>query len=88
MYSYEDQKPWLFTDEGQRAFLRVRDFATAHLPTTGAVRCHELMGAASAGDNWKQLACVDRLVELRELREVTGPDVAGQDRVFVTGHHR
>lgn len=35
------------------------------------------------GDSWEMMARVDRLVELGEIREITGSNVAGQDRVFV-----
>ena len=35
-------------------------------------------------DSWMMLACVDRLVELKEIREVTGNNVAGQHRVFMS----
>lgn len=37
------------------------------------------------GHDWEALACMDRLVELGELREITGPNVMGQHRVFVKG---
>jgi hypothetical protein len=82
MYTYEELKPRLFTDRGQRQFLQIRDFVQKTLAVAGAVRMQEASSACS-GDIWEKLACVDRLVELGELREVTGNDVAGQDRVFV-----
>ena len=37
-YSYEDERPWLLTDEGQRALLKVRDAAFQLIDTAGAVR--------------------------------------------------
>jgi hypothetical protein len=86
MYSYVDEKPFVLTDEGQRIFLKVRDFAERAIKIGGAVRAHELMNAASgAGDSWKMMACVDRLIELKELREVGREgDSAWQARVFVS----
>jgi len=81
-YNYKDEKTAVFTDAGQRMFLRVRDFAAKALALAGAVRCQELMGAAGGGDSWTMLACVDRLVELGELREIR-QECAGQHRVFV-----
>jgi hypothetical protein len=38
---------------------------------------------AGGGDSWTMLACVDRLVELGEIREIVQADVPGQYRVFV-----
>lgn len=81
MYEYEKEKPRLFTDEGQRALLQIRDKAFELTAKAGAVRSDNLL---LAGDTWQSLACIDRLVELGDLREITEPGkVAGQDRVFV-----
>lgn len=84
MYKYNEVKGRLFSDEGQRMFLKVRDFVQDALKRTGAVRMQEAIGAAGGGDSWTMLACVDRMVELGELREVTTSNVAGQHRVFVS----
>lgn len=76
-YRYEEQRANLFTEEGQRMFLKVRD--------AGAVRMDKLMGYAGGGDSWDMLACADRLVELGELVEVPNTVCrAGQDRIFVS----
>jgi hypothetical protein len=85
MYQYSKEKGRLFSDEGQRMFLKVRDFVQDALKKAGAVRMQEAIGAAGGGDSWTMLACVDRMVELGELREVTTGNVAGQNRVFVDG---
>lgn len=82
-YNYEDQKQNLFTDEGQRMFLRIRDRAKELLAQSGAARCQELMAGAGGGDSWIMLACVDRLVELGEIREIPQVQCAGQHRIFV-----
>jgi hypothetical protein len=85
-YNYAEMKSGLFTEQGQVRFLKVRDKAHELLALSGAVRMDKLF--VNSGDSWEQLAYVDRLVELAELREVT-PDggVAGQDRVFVKGRN-
>ena len=80
-YQYEVKKQKLFTDEGQRHFLKVRDNVKELLATAGAFRVDKVL----SGDSWFCLACVDRLVELGELIELTDEQVAGQDRVFVKG---
>lgn len=80
-YAYADQKDRLFTDEGQRDFLAVRDHVCGLLEEAGAFRMQEAM--IGSGDSWDMLARVDRLVELGEIREIPQPNCAGQDRVFV-----
>jgi hypothetical protein len=82
MYEYEKEKPKLFTDEGQRDFLKVRDNVQKLLALAGAVRFDKAVSVIS-GDGWFMLACVDRLVELGELRAITDDGVRGQDAVFV-----
>ena len=82
-YIYEEEKPFLFTDDGQRMFLKIRDNAKRLLREAGAFTLGSAIQAASSGSSWQMIACVDRLVELGEIREITGDDVAGQFRVFV-----
>ena len=83
MYSYTAERSFVLTDEGQRSFLRVRDFAAKCLKNSGAVTTGVLMGVASAGDSFKSMACVDRLLELGEVSEVSSPNYAWQDRIFI-----
>jgi hypothetical protein len=73
MYDYATQRPFVFTEEGQRTFLKVRDEAQRLCQLAGAVSCSHLMDAAagSTGDSWDRLACIDRLVEIKELRRLT-----------------
>jgi hypothetical protein len=80
-YDYQTERPKLFTEEGQVQFLRVRDTANRLLKTAGAVRMDCLIEGLS-GDVWGMLACADRLVELKEMVEVSPPDCAGQYRIF------
>ena len=68
-YSYEQQKPWLFTDEDQRQFLRCRDRARFLSEEAGAFTIEAVLKGLD-GDSWNQLACVDRLIELTEYRTV------------------
>lgn len=82
MYNYETEKPFLFTDKGQREFLKVRDRANKLLDEAGSFKIFSALKDVS-GDTWKMMAYVDRLVELGEIREITDGSVAGQDRVFV-----
>lgn len=74
-YRYADLRPWVLTDEGQRAVLLVRDKATI-LGRASGVFLGSRAAAVLSGDSWHQLAVIDRLVELGDLRRVfEGSDV-------------
>jgi hypothetical protein len=81
MYNYKEQRPFVFTEEGQEMFLKIRDKVHNTIKTAGAIRMDSAI-AGNTGNTWKMLACVDRLVELKEIIEVTGSDIAGQYRIF------
>ena len=83
MYEYAKEREKLFTDAGQRLFLEVRDNVKSRLKHAGAVRMQEAI--STAGDSWMLLACVDRMVELGELCEVTQSVVMTQHRIFTEG---
>jgi hypothetical protein len=78
MYSYEQERAYLFTEDGQVRFLKIRDKIRATITQSGAFRLREL-GIVS----WPDIACVDRMVELKELVELKR-DCWGQYRVFTT----
>lgn len=69
-YNYETQKKELFTDEGQRMFIKIRDKAHHLLKEAGAFRQQEVISDCGGGESWTMIACVDRLVELGEIVEV------------------
>ena len=83
-YSYEDERERLFTESGQRMFLSIRDNANRLLNSAGAFTA-EKAWSGETGDTWQMLACIDRLVELGELREVVRSGCWAQHRVFVRG---
>lgn len=81
-YVYEELKKDLFTEQGQVAFIKIRDHVKLMLDKAGAITMGKAMVAG--GDSWLQLACVDRLVEIGEIREITKRnEVATQHRVFI-----
>lgn len=85
-YSYETERPFVFTDEGQRMLLRVRDFSRRILREAGAVRADKLLGACDSGDSWSMMACVDRLCELGYLKLIPGSsDGAWQYGIYING---
>ena len=81
MYKYEDFKSKVFTEEGQIMFLKVRDFVQKHMELSGAVSMGKVLNHVS-GDCWEVMACVDRLVELGEIYELTSKNCMGQYRIF------
>jgi hypothetical protein len=85
MYNYQAERQYIFTDEGQRQFLRIRDRVGYLLKEAGAVRLEEAISKES-GSSWEIMSCVDRLVELREIVELTPSTVPGQYRVFVKAY--
>ena len=80
-YSYETQRPWVFTEEGVKKLLWTRSTAQLHLAESGAVRAGRLLGS---GDSWNSMAVVDYLVEIGELMRVYDGR-AWQDGVYVEG---
>jgi len=82
MYNYQTERAKIFTEEGQETFLKIRDKVKLLLKQSGAVMLQNAISGVT-GDSWMHLACVDRLVELGEIREITKDNVAGQHRVFV-----
>jgi hypothetical protein len=85
MYIYEKEKQYVFTDEGQRQFLRFRDVANELCKTAGAVTVGVLVAhpGTGGGDSWQMLACIDRLVELKEFYYANGSNAPTQSRILV-----
>jgi len=87
-YQYQNERKFVFTEEGQVLFLKIRDTMQKHFKEAGASRMQELMSSPKTGcfSSWEFMACVDRLVELKEITEITPPDTMGQYRVFVRSY--
>jgi hypothetical protein len=83
-YDYATERTELFTEHGVETLTAIRNNVEKALKVAGAVRASEAMHQVY-GDMWLMLAALDYMVEKGELREVTGPDVWGQHRVFVKG---
>lgn len=73
MYDYQTIRPFVFSEEGQVTFLKVRDRAKALMLSRGMATTEEIISGCGGGDTWQQVACVDRLVELGELLAVPNP---------------
>lgn len=86
-YNYYHEKERLTSWDGLDMFVKIRDRAKSLLKTAGCFRMDSVL-SVSSGDVWQMMACVDRMVELGEIIEVTTSDkVAGQHRIF-TNYHR
>ncbi len=86
-YDYDSMREKLFTDKGQRLLLAVRDIVHKLLPQTGAVRVDVIERAVRSSfdgtvDLDEVLACLDRLVELRELR-LAHEAIADKYRIYI-----
>lgn len=86
-YNYATERGWVFSEDGQVTFLKIRDAAKKFIDQAGAVTSGKLLGVSS-GDAWHMLACIDRLVELKELIEIPNPiSQAGQHRIFIAPYN-
>lgn len=83
MYVYQTEKPAIFTEEGQETFLEIRDKVQRMLKQNGVVMLENIIHGIS-GDTWMQMACVDRLVELKEIKEIKQDNILSQHRIFVS----
>lgn len=84
-YDYQQERSKLFTDDGQALVIAALDNARRLLNEAGAFMSFKALKGVSYGDTFVAMAVIDRLVELGYIREVTGPNAWGQDRVFVAG---
>lgn len=83
-YDYQTERPQLFTDAGQRMFIAIRDGVHRILDQSGAITLEKAMNAGRCtGNSWAMIACIDRMVELKELREVMYERVASNVRIFM-----
>lgn len=83
-YDYQAEKARIFTEDGQKMFLSIRDRVKKLIADAGSVRMDKAI-SGETGCSWQMLACVDRLVELGEIIEITqAGKVAGQHRIFTS----
>ncbi len=85
-YNYAIERPFVLTDEGQRVLLKMRDLAFELCGKAGAVRADKLM--VFSGNSWQIMACIDRLVEVGDLREIQFNNGAWQRKVFTLGREQ
>ena len=81
-YFFAEERPYVFTDEGSRAVLRVFREAQTLTKLSGVVRLDKLMLTCGSGDSFKHLAVIDRCVELNLIREVPTTNRATQHKIY------
>ncbi len=81
MYNYKEQRNKIFTDEGQKDFLKLRDKVNKLLDISGAFMIENVLGVNVNTD--MTLTCIDRIVELGEIIEIKRDGVFAQHRVFI-----
>jgi len=85
MYEYKNHKSEILKEENQKDFLKVRDNVDRLLSISSVFIMADAIKGIT-GDNWTQMACVDRILELGEIVEIpTESSVSAQNRVFVRG---
>lgn len=82
-YEYSKERAKIFTEDGSRIMLQIRDNIQKHIKNAGAVMMTNAWQGV-LGDTWTMLACVDYIVELGEIVEVTPKNTMGQYRVFTS----
>lgn len=88
MYKFEQERPNVLTTSGIKKMLAIRDHAFELLDNAGAVRAgNAAFGSPEVqGDSFNTMACLDFLIELKELKVIEGTDNGRwQDRVLVKG---
>lgn len=82
MYNYQEMRKNVFTEDGVRQTIKIRDEAKKLIKLAGVVQCDKLIKICT-GDTWDMLACIDYLVETKDLLEIKNElSGAGQHRIF------
>ncbi len=91
MYKFETEKKKFFptkeSEENVLELIKMRDRLKKILKVSGAVTMACAISKCGISDMWDAMVCVDWLVSIGELKEVTNKNkVAGQDRIFIPVH--
>ena len=81
-YDYEKEKSKIFLEENQEMFLKIRDNISSLIASSGACKLGNAISGCT-GDTFTMIACVDRILEIDNYREIDYGKCSGQDRIFV-----
>lgn len=83
-YSYTEMRPKIFTEEGTKALVSMRDKMREYFKTAGACTIWSLFTVKdAAADSWLTLAIIDYLVEKQECKKIELPERFSQYWVLV-----
>jgi hypothetical protein len=81
-YNYELQRHEIFSEDGIKTLVKMRDKAKELIKVAGAARADKIM-SATMGDSWTMLAALDYMVETGDLYRVTAERTTmGQHQIF------
>jgi len=83
-YDYQTEKANLFTEEGVKILIHIRDRIKSLLDYSGAFTASQALQKCS-GSSWTMLAALDYLVETKEIVKVGGNGRTQQD-VYTTSN--
>lgn len=83
-YRYESEKYRLFTEDGVKDLMGIKDAAMGLIETAGAFRAVELLEKTSHPDTFFFCAALDYLVEKGHLIELTRPNCMSQFQCYTT----
>ena len=69
IYEYKNFRERLFTDKGQREVMAVRDHIRRTCKISGCIEMWKALAPVS-GDTWENMAIIDRLAELGEVKKI------------------
>jgi hypothetical protein len=82
-YDYNREVEKIYSRDGVRALLVIRDAAEKLSRESGAVSAEALLRKSIASDSWMTMACIDFLVSVGDLVEIsTRTGGMWQQRVF------
>ena len=83
-YDYQSQRPALFTEEGVRILIAMRDKCRQMLKQSGAFAASKAMESIT-GSSWVMLAALEYMVERGELKKITQHEAWAQHEIYAAG---
>lgn len=81
-YNYQQERSYVFTESGQENFIKIRDKTKELFRIAGCASFNKMTEGVSCGCSFALIACVDRMVEMKEIR-LLNPEDWAQHGVYV-----
>ena len=88
MYDYKECRKEIFTENGVKLLIEVKDLIESYLEVSEAFKMNAVLKSLT-GDCWTMMACVDYFVEMGLIKEIDqslGDNIHSQGRVFVKSY--